>query len=474
MTYNYSNIKAIEIQDFRNLGHVKIDFTQSNIICLKGGNEAGKSSVVLALKSLGSMLNTKQYKEYIRTGTDAWTVMVYTMDNKAVYRKKTAKGQSYGIYQICEIDGKEHYELVWSIDKLDENAVPKEVQDILGLTTEPETGELLNIRTYEDKMLFVDTSGGVNYKVMYNALKIDNLSKAIKVGTVEAKNYKGDIDKYTTSIDTCKDEIRKVRLVDIKSLFKIRDRIRKEKDLVENTTQAKSIKHQVEAESSAIKALDDASNLEIISESEFTNLQKVLTLASTLKREKEEVSAINQVFSLEEIDESLKEKCDKAIKLLYEVTHSDRPALVATLSAPIVQDTEIKVLENIEEAIELKSFIQNNDKPELLNTLSIDILDTDTLSKVRKTVGVLKELRNLQTSTLGDVLTLNEIDTEVLSRINKAKELLSSINNMQVQVEQIDKGVQAYYAGLKAANIPYEICPNCGELILPEEGHTHA
>jgi hypothetical protein len=203
-------------------------------------------------------------------------------------------------------------------------------------------------------------------------------------------------------------------------------------------------------------------------------LQKVLTLASTLKREKEEVSAINQVFSLEAIDESLKEKCDKATNLLYEVTHSDRPALVATMSAPMIQDTELKVLENIEEARELRSFIRNNSKPELLNTLSIDTLDIDTLSKVRKTMGVLRELRNLQTSTLGDVLTLNEIDAEVLSKVNKAQELLTSISTMSIQVEQIEKGVQAYYAGLKASNIQYEICPNCGELILPEEeGHNH-
>ena len=474
MSYKYSNIKAIEIQDFRNLGHVMIDFTKSNIICLKGGNEAGKSSVVLAMKSLGSMLNTKQYKEYIRTGTDAWTVMVYTMDNKAVYRRKTNKGQSYGIYQIRTIDGKEHYDLEWSIDKLDENAVPKEVQDILGLTTEPETGELLNIRTYEDKMLFVDTSGGTNYKVMYNALKIDNLSKAVKVGTVEAKNIKADIDKYTTSVETCKEEIRKVRLIDKGALLKIRDRIKEEKGVVEKVTDAKGVKSEIDRESEAIQVITEAGSLALIDEYEWNNMQKASLLQREIKEDEGRIGQLGEVFKLDIIDESLKEKCDRAERLQYDICHSDRKALIDAANAPTIKDEDIALLENIEEGLAAKRFIESNKAPELLRTLEIGQLDTEELSKVRDAVRNLKEVQRLNNQNIISVLALPVLDTEIVKKIDSAKKLLSSVQEMKKQVAMIDNGVQTYYAQLKAMNIHFEICPNCGELILGDEGHEHA
>ncbi len=46
--YNYSPIKKLFIKNFRNLGEVEIDFTQSPIVTLLGENEAGKTSVVKA------------------------------------------------------------------------------------------------------------------------------------------------------------------------------------------------------------------------------------------------------------------------------------------------------------------------------------------------------------------------------------------------------------------------------------------
>ena len=53
----YSPIKSFRLKNFRNLGDVTIDFTESPIIALKGDNEAGKTSVVLGAAVLGLNAN---------------------------------------------------------------------------------------------------------------------------------------------------------------------------------------------------------------------------------------------------------------------------------------------------------------------------------------------------------------------------------------------------------------------------------
>ena len=436
MAYKYSKIIGIEIEDFRNLGHVYIDFTQSNIICLKGGNEAGKSSVVLAMKSLGSMLNTKQYKEYIRTGTEAWKVMIYTADGKAVYRTKSAKGQSYGIYQIRTIDGKEHYDLEWSIDKLDENAVPKEVQDILGLETEPETGELLNIRTYEDKMLFVETSGGANYKVMYNALKIDNLSKAVKYGTKEVKKYQGELDKFTTAIDTCKEEIGKVQLIDTESLYKMRDRITEEKAVAEKAQDAIDIGAEVRREEEVQETYQKIKQLELLDEYEYGTVQKATGLLNEIKGTMRLMPFMLGTMELEEIDGGILDKCQKALQ-------------------------------------KVKNELMSENKPALMETKGLETLSPEEYVKVRQAIKLLNECREASMPSFDAIMGLVQIDGSVLEKIVKARKICSEIADEQTKITTIANGVQQFYGQLKAMKIDYEICPNCGELILPDSTHLH-
>ena len=473
MAYKYSKIIGIEIEDFRNLGHVYIDFTQSNIICLKGGNEAGKSSVVLAMKSLGSMLNTKQYKEYIRTGTEAWKVMIYTADGKAVYRTKSAKGQSYGIYQIRTIDGKEHYDLEWSIDKLDENAVPKEVQDILGLETEPETGELLNIRTYEDKMLFVETSGGANYKVMYNALKIDNLSKAVKYGTKEVKKYQGEIDKFTTAIDTCKEEIGKVQLIDTESLYKMRDRITEEKAVAEKAQDAIDIGAEVRREEEVQETYQKIKQLELLDEYEYGTVQKATGLLNEIKGTMRLMPFMLGTMELEEIDGGILDKCQKALQFKQDLSQANYTELYKTLSIGTISSEEQSIMDKVLRAIKVKNELMSENKPALMETKGLETLSPEEYVKVRQAIKLLNECREASMPSFDAIMGLVQIDGSVLEKIVKARKICSEIADEQAKITTIANGVQQFYGQLKAMKIDYEICPNCGELILPDSTHMH-
>lgn len=429
--YNYKQLASISIKDFRNLGEVNIDFTKSPIVCLKGGNEAGKSSVVIALKTLGSNLSSRQYKEYIRTGTDGWVVMLYTMDGKAVYRKKTVTKQTYGLYEF--INGK--YELVWSIDKLDENAVPQEVQSVVGFTTEPETKELLNVRTYEDQMLFVETSGGSNYKVMYNALKIDNLSRAIKVGNAEAKIYRQEVDQAQNSVLTCKEQLRKIRTVDIEPLLKIRKRLQEESNIIRMLSNAINCQKSIKEAELKLDAIKEVGKLSKIDEYVYTKLESVYNIKYVLKQIEERYTTLESIRKLETVDTLLLDKFNNACNLKNSINR---------LNTNIYKDidkcglVDLSLQEKLESTYNLlQSYKRNNNRLEVYKPFS----------------------------------SMTVINEKAYNLLDKSHQRMFDLGQTNMQYMQIKSSIDNFYNQLKLQNIPFEVCPNCGELIISDSMH---
>lgn len=426
--YDYKQLTSISIKDFRNLGDVNIDFTKSPIVCLKGGNEAGKSSVVIALKTLGSNLSSRQYKEYIRTGTDGWIVMLYTDDGTAVYRKKTATKQVYGMYKF--INGK--YELVWSIDKLDENAVPSEVQSVVGFTTEPETKELLNVRTYEDQMLFVETSGGSNYKVMYNALKIDNLTKAIKAGNGESKIYRQEVEQAENSVVTCKEQLRKIRTVDISSLLKIRERLQKESVIVRL-------------------------------------LEKAITSQRLIKSAELELKAIMEIEKLPKIDEYLYSKLDSAYNTSVSIrTVENRQESLEKLRELSLID--VTVLEKLNKCCSLKFSLDNLNLHIYSDIEKCKLVELNSYEKMQQAISLMESYnKNCKLLSIYTKNEVNEINENSYLLFDKLQQTICDLNAVNQQYMQIKSIIDDFYNQLKLQNIPFKLCPNCGELLLEGE-----
>lgn len=426
--YNYKQLTSISIKDFRNLGDVNIDFTKSPIVCLKGGNEAGKSSVVIALKTLGSNLSSRQYKEYIRTGTDAWVIMLYTEDGAAVYRKKTATKQVYGIYKF--IDGK--YELVWSIDKLDENAVPSEVQSIIGFTTEPETRELLNVRTYEDQMLFVETSGGSNYKVMYNALKIDNLTKAIKAGNGETKLYRQEVEQAENSVVTCKEQLRKIRTIDVSALLKIRDRLKKESHVVKL-------------------------------------LEKAISSQRLIRSAELELKAIMEIDKLPKIDEYLYSKLDSAYHTYENIkTVEYRQESLEKLRK--LSPIEITVLEKLEKCCSLKSSLDKLNVNIYSDIDKCKLVELNSYEKMQQAISLMESYnKNYKLLSIYNKNKVNDINENIYLLFDKLQQTMCDLNTANQQYIQMKSVIDNFYNQLRLQNIPFGVCPNCGELILAGE-----
>ena len=190
----YSPIKRWGIKNFRNLGEVGFEF-DTPIVTLVGDNEAGKTSVVKTFAVLGANGYATEQKDYIRDNTKGFQIDCELDNGTSIRRVKTA---SENAFEILGADGE-----VYAADKIDRGyGTPVELERVMGMMVEPETKELLQIRTYEDNLLFVLTKSSENYKVMYNALKVGNLTRAIAVGNQQANGYRNAIDEYSVKAET--------------------------------------------------------------------------------------------------------------------------------------------------------------------------------------------------------------------------------------------------------------------------------
>lgn len=263
------------IKNFRNIGDIILDFTESPIISLIGDNEAGKTSVVKAFGVCALHATPRDQKDFIRDGTSGFGVAIQLADGSIIVRMKTS---TVNKYQVKYSNGE-----VWETTKID-SGLPVQVQELMGLIEEPETKEFLQIRTYEDQLLFVVTPASTNYKVMYDALKVDQLTRAIKLGSQESNSLKSKISDNEISIKTLTDNLRQLKTYDIEPLLNIKKRVENQLNILEKLEKALAIKNQINKCESALGslALINENNLKQINESMAMKINDVGRLLNKL------------------------------------------------------------------------------------------------------------------------------------------------------------------------------------------------
>ena len=129
--YSYKPLKTLQIKNFRNLGDVSIDFSESPIVSLIGENESGKTSIVKAFSVLALHANPRDQKYFIRDGTKAFGIKLTLEDGTIIER---VKDNTYNRYSIYHPTGE-----VEDIRLSGDSTIPSKVQNIMGMVTEPET-----------------------------------------------------------------------------------------------------------------------------------------------------------------------------------------------------------------------------------------------------------------------------------------------------------------------------------------------
>lgn len=425
--YNYSPISEILIKNFRNLGQVKLDFHDSPIITLIGDNESGKTSIVKAIGVCAMNQGVRNQKDYIRDGTTGFGVAIELADKTQVIRIKTTTANQY---KVVYPDGKE-----WIADKID-GRDQKPVQDVMGLIEEPETKELLQIRTYEDQLLFVVTPASTNYKVMYDALKISNLTKAIKLGSTEVNELNSVTRAVDNSIITLNSSLSKIRLFDIEPLMNIKNQLKesyktldlidKASDLIENISKMKS--------NLGALALLDSEDVQLIDELEALKIESAGRLLESIDCEKMKLSKYGDLDALEEIDVSIIEKLENGV---YELS-------------------EIEDAKNKNQA-----YLKLNEV-EPVSEVIISLLDNSNvvMENLDKQTRLLEVYRADELEDIGDDILIGIENTE------KALVCSEFIQNSSGELAQLVDYIDKVIAWMKSIGVATTDCPRCGESII--------
>lgn len=428
MATKYSPIKQIWIKDFRNIGEVKVNFDESPIVSLIGENEAGKTSVVKAFSVCALHSTPKDQKDYIRDGTNGFGVEIELEDGTVITRIKTTTGNRY---RVKNPDG-----TVYDTTKIDSSSAPVEVQRVMGMIEEPETKEYLQVRTYEDQLLFVVTPASTNYKVMYDALKVDQITRAIKSGSKEVNELKHVIDANENGIQTLTNSLKAVKVYDITSLLNIKARLESELAVINSLEEAAGLVDKIkraEAELGAIAEIDKA-GLQDISELEAVQISDSLSLLTKLTR----LNKLLSTYSLADTAENI-----------------DIPVYQSII------DTYIKKVE-LDRAIFANESMVRIGEAEEVN--EVELITMTSIAELRdKLSSLTNQLRRIDTAG-AELIEQSDFNTvTMLESVNAGFTRLGQLETAYKQCDDYCSQVQSY---LKSIGAAVETCPNCGEDIV--------
>lgn len=426
--YNYSPITKIKVRNFRNIGDAEIDFTKSPIVTLVGENEAGKTSIIKAFSTCALHANPREQKDYIRDNTTMFGVEITLADGTQVVRIKENAGMN--MYRVIHPDGS-----VWDTGKITDG-LPEEVQKVMGLIDEPETNEFLHVRTYEDKLLFVVTPASTNYKVMYNALKVEQLTKAIKLGSTEVNTLKSDINRNEVSIQTLNNQLRQVKTYDLEPLLEIKDRLSSQLKTLEKLEKLNNLVDKLNRSESQLGALALINIYKLDTISEVVT-SKILSANRLLNNKAEKVNCYNKLSEVNNINEISIDVITRLDNLKSKISQLNNKTIEAGSLIHIANLSDISE-SRVMQITKVNSLIDK------LNILikSASIIDTSQCTEISQSdIKVISTLESLKTKYQAIELKKQEL-TQVVDYIEK---------------------VQDY---LKQCGVAVEACPKCGEAVV--------
>lgn len=457
----YTPIRALLVRNFRNLQEVVVDFTKSPIVSLVGDNEAGKSSVIKALETIGANLDPNTQKEYIRTGCSGFLIAIKfdDEDGTMVIREKSPGFNGYRVQK-----GNTQ---VWGVTKMDGSEVPPEIQKYTGFVIEPETKQLLNIRTYEDLMLLIHTQSSVNYKVMYNALKVENLMKAKAAGVKEMNSHRRVISDSEASIETLTGQLRKIKLLDLEPLLNIKARLQSEQEVIGLVEEAQLSKNRIIEIDKTSSLVDTLNKLETLNEMEIYSLNEAEQLKSELDNIAPRLKFIDEINKLESVDEGLYDKLESAIELVSSL-HEDKADIYKEVNNLEIIDFD--VVYRLCEALGIKEWISSNIKESTLeieklsevSEVGLSLLDTilEGSKELSKLDIDIKDLEDNQSSEI-DTSEI-EMMLNIMSGMQEIDRYTTGINNIKASINELEDKMKQF-------GVMVTTCSNCGETVIFSE-----
>ena len=156
-------------------------------------------------------------------------------------------------------------------------------------------------------MLFVVTPASTNYKVMYDALKVDQLTRTIKLGSQEVNIIKADIYDKEVSMNAISENLRNIKIIDIEHVVNIRNRLSKQMDTLNKVERVKLIAEKINSAKRQLGALSVISEknmqpIEMADVNKVNNIYRLLLSREKIVKVYERYKGIN---TFEKINQEL-------------------------------------------------------------------------------------------------------------------------------------------------------------------------
>ena len=391
-----------------------------------GDNESGKTSIVKAFGVCALHMDSRYQSNYIRDGSKGFGVAIELEDGTTIARLKTNDLNQY----FVNYPNGEKYKTT----KID-SGLPVQVKEVMGLIEEPETKEPLQIRTYEEQLLFVVTPSSTNYKVMYDALKVDQITRAIKVGSDEVNTLRYNIDIKDTSVIALMENLRDIRTFDIEPVQNIRTFINNNLDNLKKSRKLYKLYLKSKETRDKLSRAQEVDSCTPIDESVVYKIMRSGEVINNITKIKKRILALNESDSLKELNAEFPNRLREGSLLV----------------------------DSLNKKQEQLQYLQDLDKLKEQDTVLLNLM-SGLINKINEVNKLEQEYKNSKVPDLDNV-NQSEIDT-----INKLYSLGVKVN-MRLKYEQarkeIEKEIEELERWLKE-RVPegqkiWE-CPKCGEI----------
>jgi hypothetical protein len=271
---------------------------------------------------------------------------------------------------------------------------------------------------------------------MYNALKVEQLTKAIKLGSGEVNALKSSINNNEASIVTLQGQLKSISVVDTEPLISVKQRLTEQMAMLDKIEKAKILLDRVnscEVQLGAL-ALIDKFKLDTINEVIANKLVSASRLLSSNIEKVNLLNNLNELTTLEEID------CGVANRLYNIITKNNM------LSDKIAEAGALVQIANISEISEI------------------------VVSQLNKAISLVCKINNLSNqASVVDINSCDEVSQQAISSLDKLQKIVlfkEKIDTNSNQLKQINDYIVQVQEYMKQCGVAVEICPNCGNDVI--------
>lgn len=409
----HSRILSWSVENFMCIENGECSFDERNIINIKGYNDSGKSTMMLALNVALNDRYPNQQLSFIQDDKTYFRIMVYFDDGVVLLRDKYINGN--GLYILYK-DNVEVFSTMQNGVYTKINGVPEIIKDYLDMVNTDDFS--LNFRTCFEKQLLVQTSGSENYRLLNEVLKSEEISLA------------------SAKLNTDKNVLLH-RKNDLESqVYVLRNSIAGIPDVSDTLIESLKI---------ADKDIDTHDEMTTFLEGVSSIIKE---RGQIVEYPKLELIEMEQVYSLMNI-------CDLVDKLSFDI-HNEVPEIETDRINKI---TELCNISDEISSIQIQASMKEIDTTKLENILRIRLL----LEGIEE-CKVYNELQNIGVNRLSDISKAMNYYSSIEKCDEEDKKLQAILKS---KIEELDK----YNEELKSAGVNLVRCPSCGMVFDGEHNH---